>query len=85
MFNKRDSLNELAVAIKSNSSVDEAFMIFRYRQIIEDELYDSDASNTGGIDYVSALNFENLYRHFRQLIERSAILHFDFWNMLIDD
>lgn len=37
------------------------------------------------MDYVAAINFENHFKEFRSLIEKSAMLHFDFWNQLMDD
>lgn len=67
-------------------------MIYRYRQIIEDELYDNDGPQGGagwaqgsGLDYVAAINFENHFKIFRGLVERSTTYHYDFWNMLLDD
>lgn len=91
MLNKRDSLKELINAEKLSPSIDESFMIYRYRQIIEDELYEgenggySGGNSAGGMDYVAALNFENHFRAFRAIVEKSAAYHYDFWNMLLDD
>ncbi len=88
MLNKRDALKELMKAEKMNPNLDESFMIYRFRQIIEDELYDHDGHSgpsNGGMDYVAAINFENHFRELRTLIEKSATYHFDFWNMLMDD
>lgn len=84
-MNKRDSLKELMTAEKLSTSLDESFMIYRYRQIIEDELYEgeggqySGGGGSGGMDYVAALNFENHFRAFRQMVEKSATFHYDFW------
>lgn len=68
MQNKRDALKELLAAEKLKPNLDESFMIYRYRQIIEDELYDQDngavMGGSGGLDYVAAVNFEN---HFKVL------------------
>lgn len=44
MLNKRDSLKELINAERFSSSLDESFMIYRYRQIIEDELYEGEGT-----------------------------------------
>jgi hypothetical protein len=91
MMNKRDSLKELLNADKLSPSLDESFMIYRYRQIIEDELFDVEGGgyqgggSSSGMDYVAALNFENHFRAFRQMVERSAIFHYDFWQLLLDD
>lgn len=59
-------------------------MIFRYRHIIEDELHEG-TDNAGGLDYVAAINFENHFSLFKQLIEKSSLLHYEFWNHLMDD
>ena len=59
-------------------------MIFRYRHIIEDELHEG-SDSAGGLDYVAAINFENHYSQFKQLIEKSSLLHYEFWNHLMDD
>ena len=37
------------------------------------------------MDYVAAVNFENHFREFRTMVEKSATYHFNFWNMLLDD
>ena len=61
-------------------------MIFRYRHIIEDELHEgSDSAGGGGLDYVAAINFENYFSQFKSMIEKSALLHYEFWNHLMDD
>ena len=61
------------------------FAIFRFRHIIEDELHEGVDMSVGGLDYVAAINFENHYNSFKQAIEKSSFLHFEFWNHLIDD
>ena len=58
-------------------------MIFRQRKIIEDEL--AEGKEHGGMDFIAAMNFENMFRTFKSLIEKSANLHFEFWNHLMDD
>jgi hypothetical protein len=37
------------------------------------------------MDFIAALNFENQFNNFRHLIEKSAMLHYEFWNHLLDD
>ncbi len=95
MMNRRESLKELIHADKqAHPNFDEAFVIYRYKQLIEDELYEhvdggsqgySGGGGAAGLDYVAALNFENFFRALRSSIERSATLHYDFWNLLLDD
>lgn len=60
-------------------------MIFRFRHLIEDEAAESIEGNNGGLDFVAALNFENQFNNFRGAIEKSTLLHYEFWNHLLDD
>lgn len=53
------------------------------RKVVEDELAESHES--GGMDFIAAMNFETTFKMFKQAIERSANLHFEFWNHLQDD
>ena len=55
-------------------------MIYRFRKLIEDEL--AEGQEHGGIDFIAALNFENMFKSFKSLIEKSAMLHFEFWTHL---
>jgi hypothetical protein len=42
-MNKRDAIKELIIAKKQSlSTFSESFIIYRYRQIIEDKLYEQD-------------------------------------------
>jgi hypothetical protein len=83
MRDRKGALNELSNAEKAKPSLDQQFMIFRQRKIIEDEL--AEGQEHGGMDFIAALNFENMFRTFKSLIEKSASLHFEFWNHLMDD
>lgn len=58
-------------------------MIFRLRKIIEDEL--AEGHQNGGVDFIAAMNFENTFKQLKQLIDKSAMLHFEFWNHLLED
>lgn len=59
-------------------------MIFRYKRLIGDSLIES-GKESGGYEYVSAMNFETNYRKCRNYIEKSALLHYEFWNHLLED
>lgn len=59
------------------------FQIYRLRKLIEDEL--AEGHESGGADFMAAMNFENTFKQFKGLIEKSAMLHFEFWNHLQDD
>jgi hypothetical protein len=53
------------------------------RRIIEDDLTENHES--GGSDFIAAMNFESTYKEFKKAIEKSATLHFEFWNHLQDE
>ncbi len=83
MRDRKGALNELTLAEKAGPGFEYQFMIYRQRKIIEDEL--AEGSENGGMDFIAALNFENMFKQFKFLIEKSAMLHFEFWNHLQDD
>eukprot|EP00347_Sterkiella_histriomuscorum_P000937 403373955 len=83
MKDRKGALNELSQAEKIKPGLDHQFMIFRQRRIIEDEL--AEGQEHGGVDFITALNFENQFKHFKQLIEKSSMLHYEFWNHLQDE
>lgn len=86
MHNKKEALKELINAENSKPNFEEMFKIYRYRHIIEDELFEGSEGVSGvGLDYVAAMQFEANFKQFKLLIERSALLHYEFWNHLMDD
>ena len=80
---RKGALAELSLAEKSKPGFEHMFMIFRQRKIIEDEL--AEGQEHGGVDFISALNFENMFKQFKSLIEKSSMLHYEFWTHLQDD
>ena len=70
-------------AEKEKPSLSEQYQIFRLRKIVEDELAESHES--GGIDFIAAMNFDQQFKALKQAIERSSNLHFEFWSHLQDD
>lgn len=85
MHNRKEALRELINAEKSNTTYEHQFMIFRFRHIIEDELHEGIEGNGGGLDFVAALNFETHFNNFKGAIEKATLLHYEFWNHLLDD
>ena len=59
-------------------------MVFRYKKLIEDSFIDG-GRESGGFEYITALSFENNYRKCKSYIEKSALLHYEFWNHLLED
>eukprot|EP00347_Sterkiella_histriomuscorum_P005463 403356519 len=56
----------------------------QYKKLIGDSLMES-GKESGGFEYVSAVNFESNYRKCKTNIERSALLHYELWNHLLED
>ena len=80
MKDRKGALAELTKCDKIKPALDFQFMIFRQRKLIEDEL--TEGQEHGGIDFIAAMNFESQYKQFLDLIEKSAMLHYEFWNHL---
>lgn len=83
MKDRKGALSELAFAEKAKPPLNQEFMIFRQRRLIEDEL--TEGLEHGSVDFVAAMNFESQFKAFRQQIEKSAMLHYEFWNHLLDE
>jgi hypothetical protein len=82
--NKREAMRELVECQKLRPSIDEQFMIYRYIRLIGDSLIES-GKESGGYEYISAVNYESSFRKCKLNIEKTALLHFEFWNHLQED
>ena len=85
MNKKQEALAELNSASLRRPPVDEQFLIFRYQKMLEDYGDNLGEGNSGGMDVVSKFAYESSLRQLQQHIERSAVLHLDFWNCLRED
>jgi len=85
MHSKQQALQELTQAEQNRPSVDEQFIIFRYKKLIEDEIAESQNEGQGGLDVVSEVSFQNNLRNLQANIEKSALLHMEFWSQLSED
>jgi PAS domain S-box-containing protein len=85
MHSKQQALQELGQAEQNKPPFDEQFIIFRYKKIIEDEIAESQNEGTGGLDVVSEIAFQNHLRQCQANIEKSALLHMEFWSQLSED
>ena len=80
--NRRDALEEIHNAYKIGPNFDHQFMLYRLQKLIELELQESEH---GGVDYLTSHNLKTQFADFKALIDKSAILHLEFWNHLLDD
>ncbi|CAD8070227.1 unnamed protein product [Paramecium primaurelia] len=74
------ALQELALAEQEKPYLDQQFLIFRLRKIIEEQMFDS-----GNLTNVNEFTAENNLREIKMLIEKSTQLHLDFWIKLRED
>jgi len=67
-------------------SVEEEFSIYRYKNIIEEEMIENDARNseTKGVDVNIIVYFQNKFVEFQAIIEKAVELHLDFWRELLE-
>ena len=83
---KQQALAELGQAEQNKPPFDEQFIIYRYRKIVEDEVAEGQNEGVGGsLDVVGSLAFENHLRQCQANIEKSALLHMEFWSQLSED
>jgi PAS domain S-box-containing protein len=82
---KQSAVHELTTAEQNKPPFDEQFIIFRYRKIIDDELAESKNEGNAGLDAMSEQTFQNHLRQFQANIEKSSMLHMEFWSQLGED
>ena len=87
MFSKQQALRVLTEAEQRDPPIDLEFVAFRYKKIIEDEITEShhDQQADGGLDIGSETSFQNHLRMCQANIEKSALLHMEFWSQLSED
>lgn len=85
MEGKQTAVHELATAKQNKPPFDEQFVIFRYQKIIDDELAESKNEGNVGLDAMSEQTFQNHLRQFQSNIEKSSMLHMEFWSQLSED
>ncbi|CAD8075777.1 unnamed protein product [Paramecium primaurelia] len=85
MKQRQQALNELIQSETLCPSLDNEFIIFRYKKIIEDEMNQVQNENLGNLDVATELAFQNHMRSFQNKIERATLMHMDFWSQLQED
>ena len=85
--NKFKALFELMIAADSKPSPEEEFSIFRYKNIIEEEIIENDQKHieSKGIDVNLIVDFENKFVNFQTAIEIAVEAHLDFWRELLEN
>ncbi|KAL4432303.1 hypothetical protein ABPG74_011062 [Tetrahymena malaccensis] len=88
MLSKQQALQELLNAEIERPAFDESFIIYRYKQIIENSLMERtgmDGKKGDNFEMVNELSVQNHLKQCRQNVEKSANLHMEFWSQLSED
>jgi len=87
MHSKQQALQELSDVEQRNPPLDEQFIIYRYKKMIEDDIAEAQQNEQkgGGLDVVNEMSFQNLLRMCQAYIEGAALLHLEFWSQLSED
>ena len=75
-------MKELRTAESLKPPIDEQFILFCYKRIIEDEW--AEGQDGSGVDYATAIAFDKHFKQCKANIEKCALLHYEFWNHLIE-
>ena len=85
MNSKQQALQELLQAEQNKPSLDEEFIIYRYKKIIEDEIAESQNESQGNLDVVTELTFQTHLRQIQANIEKATLLYMEFWAQLSEE
>ncbi|CAD8162069.1 unnamed protein product [Paramecium octaurelia] len=85
MKQRQQALNELIQAETLSPSLDNDFVIFRYKKIIEEEMNTAQNETFGNLDFATEIAFQNNMRQFQNKIERATLMHMDFWSQLQEE
>ncbi|KAL4478284.1 hypothetical protein ABPG72_016596 [Tetrahymena utriculariae] len=85
--NKFKALFELMIAREHKPNIQEEFSIFRFANLIEDEIKDSDekTGDTRNVDVNKIVLFQKRFIEFQEIIDKSVQLHLDFWRELLEE
>lgn len=85
--NKYKALFELMITKEHKPNLLEDFSIYRYKNLIEEEMIENDIRNSEskGMDVNIIVHFQNRFVEFQSSIDRSVLFHLDFWRELLED
>ena len=72
---------------ENKPNLQEEFSIYRYKNIIEEELIETDLKTveSKGVDVNQLVNFQNKFVVFQSALEKSVNLHLEFWRELLEE
>jgi hypothetical protein len=87
LHNKFKALFEMMITEDNKPSLEEEFSIYRYKNLIEEEMIENDTRNSEskGVDVNIIVHFQNRFVQFQSVIEKAVELHLDFWRELLEN
>ncbi|KAL4426928.1 hypothetical protein ABPG74_012928 [Tetrahymena malaccensis] len=85
MKSTQQSLSELDIAQQEKPYLDEQFMIFRYKKLIEDSMLEARKNTNANQESANEITADNAMKEIMLNIEQSTMLHIDFWSQLSED
>lgn len=83
---KQLALQEISTASYYKPALDEEFLIYRFKRVIETELLDKKKDDSHfGFDSINELALNSLVKQIKAHIERSSSQHLEFWSQLSED
>lgn len=81
--NPSTALAELSKCEIKNPSFVQDFLIFRYKQLIKEDLLSQGIHENNSL--ASYIEYEGLFAEFKRKIEKSANYHMNFWSLLMEE
>jgi len=87
MSSKQQALQVLTDAEQRSPPIDQAFILFKYKKVIEDEIAENqnDLQTDAIIDLEGEASFMHNYRLCQAYIEKCCLLHMEFWSQIQED
>jgi hypothetical protein len=83
--NKNRAYEEFSLALKTNPTFEEEFIIYRFKKIIRENLEEENEVEGNKTDLIEIIRFENHISLCEHAMIRSARLHKDFWTELKEE
>ena len=82
-MNKKKQAKELLKGLEDmTDSIEEQFIIYRCKKIMEDDFSDLNNENNCNLDIIRELEYKNLKMQFLNLIANASNLYIEFWSQL---
>ena len=87
MSSRQQALQVLTDAEQRSPPIDQAFILFKYKKVIEDEIAEAqnDRKTEANIELEGESSFMHNFRLCQAYIEKCCLLHMEFWSQIQED